>query len=460
MKQKAWSGRFSVPMDKVLEEFNSSVHFDKRLYKYDIKGSIAWAKALLAGKVLKKAECQETVSALTKIESDIESGKLELKKEQEDVHMNIEHMLTERIGETGKKLHTGRSRNDQVATDIRMYLKDEILEINSLIKIFQKTIIQIAKENVSTIMPGYTHMQKAQPILFAHHMMAYYNMLKRDKERLEGCYERADVMPLGSGALAGSSYDIDRKALAKLLGFSKISKNSMDAVSDRDFVIEFISACSLLMVHLSRLSEEIMIWSTGEFNFIELDDSYAMGSSIMPQKKNPDAAELIRGKSGRVFGDLMAVLTMMKGLPLSYNRDLQEDKERLFDAVDTVKPSLVIMNGMIKTMKINIEKMFADTEKGFLTATDLADYLVKKGVPFREAHETTGNIVKDCIATGKSIFQLSKKELKKYCDKITEDIHDCLTVAHSIGQKNITGGTSKSQVLKAIAEAREELRGA
>lgn len=458
MKKKAWSGRFNLAMDEMVEDFNSSVHFDKRLYKQDIQGSIAWAKALLKAGMLKQVEYSEIISALSKIEKEIKAGKIEFKKEHEDVHMNIENLLTRRIGEAGKKIHTGRSRNDQVVTDVRMYLKEEIVLITQLVLQFQKTIIHLADKHIDSVMPGYTHLQKAQPILFSHYLMAYYEMFKRDMERLEECFERVDVLPLGSAALAGTSYDLNRKLLARELDFGDISRNSIDAVSDRDFVIEFISNCSIIMMHLSRLSEEIVIWTTSEFKYLELSDAYATGSSIMPQKKNPDVAELTRGKSGRVYGHLMAILTVMKGLPLAYNRDMQEDKEQLFDSIDTVKACLKIMNNLIKTMKVNESKMLSATEKGCLTATDLADYLVQKGLPFRMAHEVTGRIVRFCVDTDKDIYQMSRRDFQNYCDKIEEDVHDYITISHSLDSRNVVGGTAKKQVKNAIDEAKKELQ--
>lgn len=458
MPKKLWESRFSAPTDVTLEDFGSSIHFDKRLYKEDILGSKAYAKALLKAKILKQNEYTQIVSALNSIEKDIEENKVHLSKHHEDIHMNIEHLLTERAGEAGKKIHTGRSRNDQVATDLRMYLKKEILEIKNLIKQFQKTLVKLAEEYIDYTMPGYTHMQKAQPVLFSHHLLAYYEMLKRDKERFSECYERVDVLPLGSAAFAGTGYDIDRNLLAKELGFSYISKNSIDAVSDRDFVIEFLANCSICMMHLSRLAEEIIIWSTSEFKFIELSDQFSTGSSIMPQKKNPDSAELVRGKTGRVYGNLLALLTVMKGLPLSYNRDMQEDKERLFDTIDTIKPSLKILENVLKTMTVNKSVMAHAAEKGNITATDLADYLVRKGVPFRTAHEITGKIIKNCLETDRELFQLSSKDYKKFCDKITEDIHDYLTVESSIAHRDVIGGTARNRVISAIKEAKEELK--
>ncbi len=458
MAKKAWGGRFTAPTDQSLEEFGSSIGFDKRLYRQDIEGTRAYAKALLKARILKQTEFSQISAALTKIEKDISEGKIKFAKHHEDVHMNIEMLLTERVGEAGKKIHTGRSRNDQVATDLRMYLREEILAIQVLLKQFQKTLVKLAEEYIDISMPGYTHMQKAQPVLLSHHLMAYYQMFKRDRQRFEECLARVNVLPLGSAALAGTGYDIDRKLIARQLEFASISKNSLDAVSDRDFAIEFASVSSICMMHLSRMAEELILWATSEFKFIELADEFSTGSSIMPQKKNPDIAELVRGKTGRVYGDLFALLTIMKGLPLAYNRDMQEDKERVFDAADTLKPSLVMMEKLLKTATIKDVNMFQATEKGCLTATDLADYLVRKGVPFRSAHEITGNIVRHCVETGRDLFQLSSKDYKKFCDKITEDIHDHLTVEASIARRDVTGGTARNQVVSAIREAKEELK--
>lgn len=458
MTKKAWSGRFSAPTDQSLEEFGSSIEFDKRLFREDIEGTRAYAKALLKAKVLKQTEYTQIASALTKIEKDIAEGKIKLTKQHEDIHMNIEMLLTDRVGEAGKKIHTGRSRNDQVVTDFRMYLREEIISIKSILKQFRKTLIKLSEEYIDIAMPGYTHMQKAQPVLLSHHLMAYYQMFKRDSQRFLECLERVNVLPLGSAALAGTGYNIDRKLIAKELGFSSVSKNSLDAVSDRDFAIEFLSDCSICMMHLSRLAEELILWATAEFKFIELADEFSTGSSIMPQKKNPDVAELVRGKTGRVYGSLVAMLTIMKALPLAYNRDMQEDKECVFDAVDTIKPCLVMMEKLLKTATIKDVNMFSAAEKGCLTATDLADYLVRKGIPFRSAHEITGKIVKHCVETGRDLFQLSSKDYKKFCDKITEDVHDHLTIEASIARRNVIGGTAKNQVALAIREAKEDLK--
>ncbi|MFA5097076.1 MAG: argininosuccinate lyase [Candidatus Margulisiibacteriota bacterium] len=458
MKDKQWAGRFSGQMDLAMEDFNSSVHFDKRLFKHDIDVNIAWAGALLSAKVLTKTEHSQITSALKKIKEDIASGKAAIKKEHEDIHMNIEVLLTQKTGEAGKKIHTGKSRNDQVVTDIRLYMKEEISFILELVKSFQKTLLHLADKNLDVIMPGYTHTQRAQPVLFSHYLMAHFEMLGRDRQRLKQCLERSDIMSLGSAALGGSSYPIDRWALAKELGFKDISRNSIDAVSDRDFVAEFLADAAILMMHISRLAEEMVLWSSSEFKFIELADAYSTGSSIMPQKKNPDVAELSRGKTGRVYGDLFSVLTMLKGLPLSYNRDMQEDKEPLFDSIDTVKTVLLIMQKMVSTMKINEDNMKAAVETGWLTATDLADYIVEKGVPFRKAHEIVGKIVRYCVDNNKELYALSKKEFALYCDRIGQDVYDFITPESSINDKDIEGGTARSRVRSAIRLAKKELK--
>jgi argininosuccinate lyase len=455
--KKAWAGRFSQPMAKSAEDFSSSVHYDNRLLPQDIKQSIAYAQALVKARVLSTVECKKIVKGLQAIEKSYKTGKLKLKCDLEDVHMNIESLLIEKVGEVGKKLHSGRSRNDQVATDLRMYLKDEIDQVNGLIKNLQNTILDMADKNIKVIMPGYTHMQRAQPILFSHHLMAYFEMLKRDKKRFKNNKELADVMPLGSGALAGNNFKIDRDALAKALGFAASSKNSMDAVSDRDFVVEFIAAASLTMMHLSRFSEELIIWSSYEFNFVEFSDKYATGSSIMPQKKNPDIPELIRGKTGRVYGSLMGILTVMKGLPLAYNRDMQEDKEGLFDVVDTIKTSLAIFEEVLSSIKINPEEMAKAAKKGFLTATDLAFYLVGRNVPFREAHRIVGEIVTYCSDSNMELEYLSLQQLKKFSNAFTYDATRILSVVSSVTAKELPGGTAPKRVKEEIKRARTKL---
>lgn len=443
-------------MSKSAEKFTSSIDFDKRLYREDITGSIAWANALKRAKVITAAEASKITKGLKGILAGIEKGTIRLKKELEDIHMNIESLLTKKIGEAGGKLHTGRSRNDQVATDLRLYLKREIEVILKIISVLQKGLIKTAEDNISVIMPGYTHMQQAQPILFSHYIMAYFEMLERDKERFLDSLKRIDVMPLGSGALAGCAYPIDRAALAKELGFKKISLNSLDAVSDRDFVAEVLFCISLAMMHLSRFCSELIIWSSSDYGFIEIGDAYTTGSSLMPQKKNPDVAELVRGKTGRVYGDLVSILTVMKGLSLTYNRDLQEDKEPLFNSIDTLLASLGIFSEMLSSLKINAKAM-KDAVKNTVVATDLADYLVGKGMPFRTAHETAGKIVAYCESSGKDIGDLSLWEFRKFSDLIGEDIYKSITIEKSIEARDVIGGTATRQVLRAIADAKKRV---
>lgn len=455
--KKAWAGRFREPMADLAEKFSSSVHYDIRLYKQDIIQSVAYAKALLKVHILTTAECKKIIKALEAILKGIEKGKIKLKPELEDLHMNIESLLIEKVGSMGKKLHSGRSRNDQVVTDLRMYVKYEVTEAVMLIRKVQKTLLDLAEKNLKVIVPGYTHMQRAQPVLLSHHLMAYYEMLERDKKRFLKVGEEADVMVLGSGALAGTNFKIDREALAKDLDFAKVSKNSMDAVSDRDFVLDFMQASSVLMMHLSRFCEEIIIWSTFEFNYYRLSDKYSTGSSIMPQKKNPDIAELIRGKTGRVYGHLMSLLTVMKGLPMTYNRDLQEDKEGLFDTVDTIKPVLEIFAEMLATIEINGEQMGRTARKGFLTATDLAYYLVGRGVPFREAHAIVGEVVAYCEDSNMQLEYLSLKQLKQFSSHFTYDVTRILSTESSVNSKDVTGGTAPKKVKEAIKRARKNL---
>lgn len=455
--KKPWAGRFREPMAKSAEEFSSSVHYDVRLYKQDIVQSIAYARTLTKAHVIAPAECAKIIKALESIMHDIGKGKIKLSAELEDVHMNIESLLIEKVGDMGKKLHSGRSRNDQVATDIRMYLKYEAVEIIQLIKKVQSSLLDIADKNINVIMPGYTHMQRAQPVLFSHHMMAYYEQLRRDKKHFLFAHDQADVMPLGSGALAGTNFNIDRDALARELGFTKISSNSMDAVSDRDFAIDMLSACALVMMHLSRFCTELIVWSTYEFGYIELSDRYTTGSSIMPQKKNPDIAELIRGKTGRVYGHLFSLFTVMKGLPLAYNRDLQEDKEAMFDSVTTVKSCLSIFVEMLGSLKINSDTMEKDAKKGFLTATDLAYYLVGRGVPFREAHRIVGEIVCYCEDSNMELEYMSLAQLKQFSEFFTYDVTRVLTARSSITAKDVFGGTATNRVKEAIKRARKDL---
>jgi len=455
--KKPWSGRFREPLAKSAEQFTNSVHFDARLYKQDIVQSIAYAKALFKVQILSGTECKKIIRGLEEILRGMASGKIKLNPEFEDVHMNVEAILINKVGEMGKKLHTGRSRNDQVATDLRMYLKWEISETRILIKKLQEVILQLAEDHLAVIMPGYTHLQRAQPVLLSHHLMAYFEMLERDRERMIEAYRRTDVLPLGSGALSGTSFPVDRNFLAKELGFSKVSKNSMDAVSDRDFVVDYLSACALLIMHLSRFAEELILWSTYEFDFIELSDAYATGSSLMPQKKNPDVAELIRGKSGRIYGNLISLLTVLKAQPLTYNRDMQEDKEPLFDTIDTVKDCLQMFAEMIKTMKVNREVMDRAATKGYLTATDLVYYLVRKGVPFRSAHEIVGKIVSYCEESNMELDYVSLNQLKPFCDKFSYDVQRILSSKASVESKEGYGGTSSKRVKEAIKNARAHL---
>lgn len=459
---KLWGGRFQKNTNELVEDFHSSISFDGRLYRYDILGSIAHARMLGKVGIIDLEEAAQIITGLESILTDIEAGKIEFSLEAEDIHMNVETLLTERIGALGKKLHTGRSRNDQVALDTRLFVKEEIQKTKILLQELIKTLIDLAEENNSTIMPGYTHLQIAQPVTLGHHLLAYVEMFKRDYTRLEDCYKRTDVMPLGSGALAGTTYPLNRHMVANELGFSKVSENSMDSVSDRDYIIEFLSTASLVMMHLSRFSEEIILWANQEFAFIELDDSYSTGSSIMPQKKNPDVAELIRGKTGRVYGDLIAVLTFMKGLSLTYNKDMQEDKEALFDGVDTLQKCLLVFTPMLATMTFKKEKMRKSAQKGFSNATDLADYLVKNGMSFRDAHHIVGTLVGFCISCGKALEELTVEEMRnvyqegdsRLGDYIKEDVYDALKLDNVVGRRSTYGGTAPSRVLEAVKTAR------
>ncbi|OPY14077.1 MAG: Argininosuccinate lyase 1 [Syntrophus sp. PtaB.Bin001] len=451
-QSKPWGGRFQEPTHKLVEAFTASISYDRRLFRYDIEGSIAHARMLARQGIISKGDARSIAAGLKGILSDIEQGIFEFSSEDEDIHMAIEKALIKRIGDAGAKLHTGRSRNDQVALDVRLYLRAEILEIVDCLALLKAVIIELAKEEVDTILPGYTHLQKAQPVLLAHYLLAYREMLDRDESRLRDCYRRVNVLPLGAAALAGSSLPIDRVYVARQLKFPEISKNSMDTVSDRDFIAEFIFAASLTMMHLSRFCEDLILWSTGEFNFVEISDAFTTGSSIMPQKKNPDVAELIRGKTGRIYGNLVALLTLLKGLPMSYNRDLQEDKEPLFDTVDTVKACLKILTEMIRHMKFNREKMQKEAEGGFATATDLAEYLVMKGVPFREAHGVVGKLVRLCIESQKDLASLSLEELCRFCPSIGEDVYDCLSLQNSVKSRKSYGGTAGEQVREQIRQ--------
>lgn len=458
MEQKLWGGRFQKETDHLVEDFHSSISFDQRLYRYDIEGSIAHARMLGKTGIISVAEAEELVAGLEEVLADIEAGRVEFSVTAEDIHMNVEQLLTARVGEVGKKLHTARSRNDQVALDLRMYLKDEIRHLQDLLRQTQVDLLDLAEKHVDTVMPGYTHLQRAQPVTLAHHFMAYCQMLDRDRRRLTDCYRRADEMPLGAGALAGTTFPIDREFVAAQLGFSAITQNSLDAVSDRDFAVEFTAAAALIMVHLSRFCEEIILWSSAEFSFIELDDAYSTGSSMMPQKKNPDVAELVRGKSGRVFGDLQALLTMLKGLPLAYNKDLQEDKEALFDAVDTVKKCLLVFGPMLRTMRVKENNMAAAAQGGFTGATDLADYLVRQGLPFREAHAVVGRAVFYCLEQGRTLEQLSLAEYQDFSPLVQADVYAAIRISACVEARNLPGGPARETVLAAIGQARKNLK--
>ncbi len=457
-KEKLWGGRFSQSTEGLVEDFTESVSYDRRLYRQDIRGSIAHARMLGERGIIPQKDAQRIIEGLEKILKEIEEGHFEWKKELEDVHMNIEKALTDMIGPAGGRLHTARSRNDQVATDFRLFIKDEIKELDELLKGIQSAFIHQGEKYMGLIIPGFTHLQKAQPVLYSHHMLAYFEMFKRDRQRLSDCVRRVDVCPLGSAALAGTSYPIDRHMTARELGFSQVSPNSMDAVSNRDFALEFLFCLSVIMMHLSRLSEELIIWMSSEFSFVELPDAYCTGSSIMPQKKNPDVPELVRGKTGRVYGSLFALFTTLKGLPLTYNRDLQEDKEQLFDALDTVKSSLAVMTGVVEKMIPRAQNITRDTETGFLTATDLADYLVKKGLPFRQAHEVVGKAVARCIERGVELHELDMDELRKLHELIDEDVLEVLSVEGSVRSRKCTGGTGHEPVKKALSEAKSWLK--
>ncbi|OOM11790.1 argininosuccinate lyase [Clostridium saccharobutylicum] len=443
---KLWGGRFKKGTDKLVNDFNSSINVDSRMYKEDIEGSLAHASMLGKQNIIPKEASEKITSGLLEILKRLDSGAIEIDETSEDIHSFVEGTLTYYIGECGKMVHTGRSRNDQVTLDLRLYLKKYILSLKQDIIALEEVLLEKANENIDTIMPGYTHMQKAQPITFAHHILAYAEMLKRDFGRLSDCYKRVDEMPLGSGALATSTYPIDREAVARDLGFSKVTLNSLDSVSDRDYVIETLSCLSIIMMHLSRFSEEIILWCTNEFSFIELDDGYSTGSSIMPQKKNPDVAELVRGKTGRVYGDLITLLTVMKGIPLAYNKDMQEDKEALFDGLDTVTLSLKTFCGMIKTMKVKKDNMRKGAGLGFTNATDVADYLVKKGMAFRNAHEVVGEIVLDCIKQNKMIEELTLEELKNFSPIFEDDIYHAIDLLTCVEERKVIGGPSTQSV--------------
>ena len=447
---KMWAGRFKKQIDSGVNDFNSSIAFDKVMYKQDITGSIAHATMLGECRIIEKSESEKIVKALREILSDIEDGKVEFTADAEDIHMNIETILTERIGDTGKRLHTARSRNDQVALDIRMYLLAELSRVKAAVLGLLEAIRDKACDNIDTVMAGYTHLQRAQPVTFAHYILAYSEMLRRDYDRLIDAEKRMNVMPLGSGALASTTYPINRERVAELLGFPAVTRNSIDGVSDRDFVIELASALSILMMHMSRFSEEIILWCSSEFGFIELDDAFSTGSSIMPQKKNPDVAELVRGKTGRVYGSLVTLLTLMKGLPLAYNKDMQEDKEAIFDAIDNTVLSVNVFTSMFATMTVKADVMRKSAAKGFINATDCADYLVKKGLPFRDAYKAVGTLVARCIELDTTLEELDLDEYKKICETFEGDVYDSIDLDTCVNGRKVTGGPAKESVLKQI----------
>ena len=457
-QEKLSSARFSESTDAFVEAFTASIQFDKRMYKQDIQGSVAHAKMLTKVGILNETELNDIISGLTQVQQEIEAGEFNWSIQQEDIHMNIEARLTSLIGITGKKLHTGRSRNDQVATDIRLYIRDEIDAILPELKRLQTGLVELAEREADTIMPGFTHLQTAQPVTFGHHMLAWFEMIKRDVERLQDCRKRTNTMPLGSAALAGTTYPINREYTAELLGFERITENSLDGVSDRDFAIEFTHFAATLLMHMSRFSEELVLWSSAQFQFIDLPDRFCTGSSIMPQKKNPDVPELIRGKTGRVYGHLMSLLTLMKSQPLAYNKDNQEDKEPLFDTVDTVKGSLRAFADMVPAIQVKREVTYEAAKRGFSTATDLADYLVGKGLAFRDSHEVVGLAVAHGIKTGEDLSEMSLQTLQGFCDKITDDVFDVLTLEGSVAARNHLGGTAPNQVIVAVERAKAYLK--
>ena len=447
---KLWSGRFQKETDALVNDFNSSVGFDARMYEEDITGSIAHATMLGECSIISAEDVSAIVSGLTELLADIKAGKVEFSADNEDIHMNVETLLTQRIGDAGKRLHTARSRNDQVAVDLRLYLRKEIAEIKEQILSLQQVILKQAKENQNTVMPGYTHLQRAQPITLAQHLLAYGSMLRRDVTRLEDCAERMNECPLGSGALAGTTHPINRLRTAELLGFRGPMANSLDGVSDRDYAIEFLSCMSILMMHLSRFAEEIILWCSWEFKYIELDDAYSTGSSIMPQKKNPDVAELVRGKTGRVYGALIGLLTTMKSLPLAYNKDMQEDKEPVFDTIDTVKMCLPVFTAMIDTIKVLPENMRAAANRGFINATDCADFLAKRGMPFRDAYKITGQLVYRCTESGRTLEEMPLQELQEISPLFGPDVYDALSMETCVGQRCSYGGPSPSETTRQI----------
>lgn len=450
-----WGGRFTKETDKLVYNFNASISFDQRFYRQDIRGSIAHVTMLAKQGVLSEEEKEQIIEGLNGILRDVEEGRLKITEEYEDIHSFVEANLIDRIGDVGKKLHTGRSRNDQVALDMKLYTRDEIIELDGLLKEILEVLLKLMKENLETYMPGFTHLQKAQPITLAHHMGAYFEMFKRDRSRMKDIYRRMNLCPLGAGALAGTTYPLDRAYTAELLDFDGPTLNSMDSVSDRDYLIELLSAMSTVMMHLSRFSEEVIIWNTNEYKFVEIDDAYSTGSSIMPQKKNPDIAELVRGKTGRVYGALMALLTTMKGLPLAYNKDMQEDKEFVFDAIDTTKGCLALFTGMLKTMKFNKARMEESAKHGFTNATDAADYLVNHGVPFRDAHGIVGRLVLYCLDKGIALDDMKLEEFKAISPVFEEDVYDAISMKTCVEMRNTTGAPGK-KAMEAVIKKEEE----
>ncbi|MEQ9619282.1 MAG: argininosuccinate lyase [Deltaproteobacteria bacterium] len=456
MLKKPWAGRFKKGTHKIAEKFSASIDFDRRLYREDIEGSIAHARMLAEKGIILKKDSEKIIKGLKQIEKEIESGKFPFREEYEDIHLNIEKRLIDKIGETGGKIHTGRSRNDQIALDMRLYLRGEINEITLLLKVIAETILDLADRNIDAVLPLYTHLQRGQPVLLSHQLLAFYEMIKRDRERYLDCLERVNVMPLGAGAGAGTTFPIDREFIARALNFPKVTQNSIDTVSDRDFIVEFISVSANLMMHLSRLSEEFVLWSSKEFDFVDLGDEFTTGSSIMPQKRNPDMAELIRGKTGRVYGNLVSILTVMKGLPFSYNRDMQEDKEPMFDTADTVKSSLEVLGEMLGNIEFKHGNMRKALEAGFITATDLADYLTRKGMPFRQSHEVTGRIVGYAEEKGRELVKLHVSEYRMFSNLFEEDLFEYITLEGSIKNRNSHGGTARENVVKMIAQGKKE----
>ena len=454
-KTKLWGGRFATGTADSVEAFTASIEIDARLYRHDIMGSIAHAKMLAKQRIIPAGDARKIIRGLQTIQREIDGRKFKFSQADEDIHMNIERRLTELIGPAGGKLHTARSRNDQVALDMRLFLRDEVGLIVDGLHALGQELARAVSKHLDVIMPGYTHLQRAQPVLFSHHLLAYFDMFERDGERFNECLTRINVLPLGSGALAGTTFPIDRAYVAKLLGFPRVSKNSIDAVSDRDFLLEFLASSSILFVHLSRLAEEFVLWSTQEFGFVDLPDGYCTGSSMMPQKKNPDVPELIRGKTGRVFGHLQALLTIMKGLPLAYNRDLQEDKIPLFDTVDTVKACVKMMGEVIAGMKVRRERMLSAVQDGFMNATDLADYLVERALPFRAAHAVAGKVVQFCLAHGKRIEELTLVELKRFSDKFEKNVYKYLSAEAAVERRRAVGGTARGNVVRRLRELRD-----